>query len=213
MCKKYLNIRVNMPFLLLFFFIFLNNGLFSQVTGINTTTPRKTLEVNGTTKISNNLIIGRIDELDDADDYTFLMQEDSDKIRELDVTNPVSSALGYMQDYNIEQVLRDWLLEFDTGIDVNGFVMIVISSSFNLEVGFISGGALGFALPSVQAFKKNGTWHLKADYPAIDPVGGLNGTWSISTLIVSNDLIKQFPVETVNMANATTSVAVTPILD
>jgi len=62
-----------LPIFTLLFIYTLGNA---QV-GINTTTPRVTLEVNGNIQVSNAIEIGTLDNLNNSDSYTFLMQESS----------------------------------------------------------------------------------------------------------------------------------------
>src|SRR5690554_5788605 len=89
--------------LLLFVVIFYStttSGLYAQV-GINTVTPRKTLEVGGTVKISDSLTIKEIHALKDDDTSTFLIQDNNNFINIMDVSDPTQAALGYIQEYLI----------------------------------------------------------------------------------------------------------------
>ena len=187
----------------------------SAQVGINTITPRKTLEVNGNVQISGNLDIGTVNDLTNSDTYTFLMQEPSGNIKALDVANvSLGNALGYLQTYEIQEVYYDFLRDFDTGIDSTQYVMTVNSCSFDREVAFFpSQPTDGFAIPSVQAFVENGTWHLKANYPTITTNDLSNGTWTIETIIFTSDLVKQFSQQVFNMSNTTTGSATTAILN
>jgi len=195
----------------------LSLSAFAQV-GINTITPRKTLEVSGNTKISGTLKIGTIDALVDGDNYDFVTQETNGDVDEVDLTNTqLGNALGYIQTYEIQNVELDWLDEFNTLVNSNKFTVIVTSFSFSEEVGFVFstvGDFEGFSIPAVSSFVKNGTWWVKADYPQIDSVdGSTNGTWTISVLIISKDLIKTFNDQVYNMNNSTTGAAVSPLID
>jgi len=102
--------------LLVFTLLFIYTKSNAQV-GINTTTSRATLEVNGNMQVSNAIEIGTLNNLNNADSYTFLMQESSGNIKALDVANvSLGNALGYIQTYEIQEVYYDFLRDFDTGI-------------------------------------------------------------------------------------------------
>jgi hypothetical protein len=187
---------------------------FAQV-GINTDNPRTKLEVGGDMKITSTIDIGTIDDLEQSDTSTFLIQDTDDAIETLDVSNPTGAALGYIQDYIITNPDEDWVLDFDTGVSATDYVMISISASFDEELIQSADGpsaADKFSLPYSSTFIKNGTWRIIADYPRANN-GTTLGTWTIRTLIFSSDLSKQFGIITVPMANGTTGSAITPILD
>ena len=145
--------------------------LHSQV-GINTTNPRTTLEVAGDLNISNGIEIGNYSGIKDAETSTFLIQETSNQIKSLDVSNPTGVALAYIQKYVIEDPNLDWVKDFDTGIDASEYMVIVTSASFNLELDLTPnpGAEDNASIPFASAFVSGGTWHLVADYPPGDDV-------------------------------------------
>ncbi|KAA3623052.1 MAG: hypothetical protein DWP94_06800 [Flavobacterium sp.] len=187
----------------------------SQV-GINTTNPRATLEVAGTMSISNSMEIGDYSGLRDADNSTFLIQESNNSIKSLDVSNPTGVALAYIQEYVIEDPNLDWVKDFDTGIDATEYVVIVTSASFNQELDLTNnaGAADNASIPFSSAFIKNGTWHLVADYPQAANIDETAmGIWTISTLIFSNDVSKQYGTVGVPMSGNSSGSAVSPIIN
>ncbi len=185
---------------------------FSQV-GINTITPRKTLEVAGDMYVSEDLEIGVYNPLTDSDTHTFLIQNASDEIETLDVSNPTTEALGYIQEYIIENPNGDWVYEFDTGIDATDYVVISISSHFSDEIKMQSSYRDDSSIPYTSTFIFNGTWYITADYPRAGPAAGVNGSWNVKTLIFSRDLSKQFGTVNIPMTESTTGSATTPIID
>jgi len=210
---------MNLPLkiILLFSIIFLclTSTVFSQI-GINTTTPRKTLEVGGDVQISNNINIGLIKPLKDNDTSTFLIQDNDNSIKSLDVSNPTGAALGYIQEYIITNPNLDWVRDFDTGIDASEFVLITISAFFDkeLKISTSTNAVDNSSMPYTAPFIKNGTWHIIADYPMVaNKDTSAIGTWTIQTLIFSKDLSKQFGTLNIPMANATTGSALAPIVD
>ncbi len=185
---------------------------FSQV-GINTTDPRKTLEVGGDMLISGDLDIGIINLLNDEDEATFLIQDTENRIKALDVSNPTGAALGYIQEYVITNANLDWVLNFNTLINANDFDLISISAYYDTELA-LTNNLDKFSMPYTAAFVQNGTWRIIADFPAAQNRNtSVVGTWTISTLIFSKDLSKQLGIVEIPMGNLTTGSAVTPIID
>lgn len=185
---------------------------FSQTdgVGIGTTQPRAKLEVAGDARLSEGISIGIIDNLEDNDTSTFLIQEQSNKIKTLDVSNPTGAALGYIQVYEIYNPNEDWVLDFDTRVNANDFVLNAISASYDreLDMGFNS------TIPYYSAFISNGTWHITADFPEANNRNPAElGTWTVTCLIYSKDLSKQFGRVEIPMAGNTTGAAANPIVD
>lgn len=195
--------------------LFASVPIVSQV-GINTTNPRTTLEVAGDAMISGTVEIGDYNALSDGEESTFLIQDSQDEIRSLDVSNPTGAALAYIQEYVITNPDLDWVLDFDTGVDADDFVLIAISSYYDLELNTSnsSGAEDNASLPYTATFIKGGTWHIIADYPMVANVDPSEiGTWTISTLIYSRDLSKQLGSIDIPMSNGTTGSASSPIID
>ncbi|MEX2349377.1 MAG: hypothetical protein WD554_00705 [Flavobacteriaceae bacterium] len=181
--------------------------------GINTTTPRTTLEVGGSMLISDDLDVGIIKSMNDQDTSTFLIQDNNNDIKALDVSNPTGAALGYIQEYVVTNANLDWVLNFDTQVDADDFDLISISANYDTELA-LTNNLDKFSLPYTAAFVQNGTWRIIADFPAAQNLDtNAIGTWTITTLIFSKDLSKQLGVIEVPMNNQTTESAVTPIID
>jgi hypothetical protein len=200
----------------LFFAICTGPYALSQQVGIGTTTPRTTLEVAGDTQISGIMDIGTIPSLQDNESSTFLIQDTDNSIQTMDVSNPTGAALGYIQTYVITNAEKDWVKDFDTGIDATDFVVITTSAYYNKEVRLTDSGNApdNMTIPYTSTFVQNGTWHIIADFPVaanVDPAD--IGSWTISTLIFSSDLSKSYGNVMIPMLNGTTGSAVTPIID
>jgi len=179
--------------------------------GIGTSDPRVTLEVAGDAITRNGIEIGVIDDMVDADTSTFLVQEGaSNKLKTLDVSNPTGTALGYIQEYIIENPNEDWIFDLNTNISATDFVVNTISAYYNRELD-IDGYA---TVPNFSAYIQGGTWHLTADFPSANNLYDNEiGTWTITTLIYSRDLSKQLGTITIPMANGSTNSATNPIID
>jgi len=184
--------------------------------GLGTTNARTTIEVAGDMLISGNLDIGMFIPLKDGDTSTFLIQESDNSIKSVDVSNPTGVALAYIQEYLIVNPNLDWVKNFDTGIDATDFVVIVTSASFDRELDLtnVTGDEENFSIPYTATFVQAGTWRIIADYPQSANLDESEiGTWTISTLIFSSDMSKQFGTIDIPMSNGTSGSAITPIID
>ncbi len=120
--------------------------------GIGTKTPRKTLEIAGDMKISQNIDIGVIENLEDDDTSTFLIQDTDQSIKILDVSNPTGAALGYIQEYVITNPQGDWVLDFDTGVPSDDYVLISLSAYFDKELVMSGNAQDNASIPYTSAF-------------------------------------------------------------
>jgi hypothetical protein len=197
------------------FFICSFQFLTAQV-GIGTSNPRKALEVAGDMQVSQTMDVMYFNDLTDSGTSSFLLQESNNNIKSIDVSNPSGASLGYIQEYIIVNPNSDWVKDFDTGIDANDFVLVVISAVYNSDLQIQNGNNRtdNFTIPYTASFVSGGTWHMISDYPmAANSNNGDEGIWIITTLIFSNDLNKQFGIINIPMADGTTGSASSPIID
>lgn len=186
----------------------------SQNVGINTENPRKTLEVGGDMNVVQRTTISEVMPLSDTDVATFLIQDTSNAIVTLDPKNPSGAALGYLQEYIIEDPNLDWVRDFDTGISATDFTLVIISAHFNRELALLNGDKDKFSLPYTSTFIAGGTWHIISDYPGVsNELDTANPVWEIQTLIFSKDLTKQFGVISVPMGGNTSNSATSSFID
>ena len=195
--------------ILLFIFCLLSLPIFAQV-GINTTTPRTTLEVAGNTIIDGTINVNNIDVVQNEDVSYLLTQNQGNMIKELNTTQ-VGNALAYFQEYVLTNVNGDWVRNFNTNVQASKYSMIVISAYFSREL-VMNGTPENFAIPAVSAFVDGltPTWRLRADYPSAGTKGEINGTWTIKTLIITRNITKGIPMD---MDGGTTQQAEAPIID
>ncbi|MEE3148689.1 MAG: hypothetical protein VX319_11495 [Bacteroidota bacterium] len=179
--------------------------------GIGTTNPRVKLEVAGDAFLRDGVDIGVIDNMEDGDASTFLVQEGlNDKIKTLDVSNPTGTALGYIQEYIIENPNEDWIYDLNTNISATDFVVNTISAYYDKELDIDAYATV----PNFSAYIQGGTWHLTADFPSANNLYDNEiGTWTITTLIYSRDLSKQLGTITIPMASSSTGSRATPIIN
>lgn len=80
----------------------------------------------------------------------------------------------------------------------------------------VNGGnsQLNYSIPYTASFIENGTWRLRANYPvARNAAETAQGTWTITTLIFSKSLSKQFGQMIIPMATTNTGAATLPVID
>jgi len=207
--------------LVIFLLNFICDAVYSQTerVGINTTTPRKTLEVNGTTKIDGQIQIGTINAVTSSDTYTFLMQENiaTKKIKEIGTPSATNiNALGYFLEYEIKTG-NDWIQNFDTRILSSKFWVTIVEINFNKTLRYDVWGdhtGTGWTVPYIKATVSGGTWNIIADYPYFNTMGSNpNGTWNIKLLITPKKLARNLGTQTIDLAGAATGVASSPIIN
>jgi len=183
--------------------------------GINTSEPRKTLEVGGDVIISGDLNVLTFDSVNDGDEVDFIKQEASNSIVSLNLENSPSAALAYVQEYELTNMQQDWVRDFDTRIDATEFSIVVVSSYYNQSVLMDINQRNLFSIHESSAFILNNTWHLTADYPVANNVTGnaTPGVWNITIVVYPRSLTKQFGTVTYPLGENTTGTAATPLLD
>ncbi|WP_435523335.1 hypothetical protein [Chryseobacterium indoltheticum] len=143
--------------------LLLGNFLFSQQgkVGINTTTPRVKLDVNGSYK-SSKIITGNVPQISstEKDRYLLLNQSTVDnRIRKIDPTQPSSPGLASIVTYKLSNINLDWVEKFNTKINSTDYSVMVLSAYFDRNV---SGSTT--AIPSYGVKSVNNEWILYADY-------------------------------------------------
>lgn len=184
--------------------------------GINTTEPRTTLEVAGSTHVNGEVLVETIEVVTQDEEVTFLIQNDGNFVKEINATGD-GLAIAYFQEYilsNMEDGIGDWVENFDTNIPSSEYVVTVISAYYNQPLMMWGDKANNFANPYVSAFIEGGTWRIVADYPdALNITTTQPGEWRVNTLILSRSFSKILPVQTFNLNNSNSGSASTPVID
>lgn len=192
--------------------------LHSQVdrVGINTTTPRTTLEVAGDMNINGAIQVDMLNSVQSGDENALLGQVGTGFIKELDVAEE-GVAIAYFQEYRLKNMNGDWVLNFNTNIDASKYVVTITSAFFNQEL-VMSSNASNFTIPYASAFIQGGTWRIIADYPSANPtvVSDLR-LWVIRTLIISKTFSKELPQQNVTLTGTNeerrTGAAASPVIN
>lgn len=182
--------------------------------GINTTNPRKTLEVAGDVTIAGGIQVDQIRDVEATDQATFLIQNNTEYVKEINTAGS-GRAIAYFQQYRLKNMQGDWVSWFDTKIDPAKYVVTIISAYFNVDLEMDT-STNNFTVPATSAVidGTTNTWHLKADYPSAKlRNANETGEWVINTMILSRAFSKQLEKQTIEMSHADNGAATNPIID
>lgn len=195
-----LHTSIRRSFLLFFILCAAATTAVAQV-GINTTTPRTTLEVAGDMNINGNFKINQLDNVQDDNNSSFLTQIPNGSIKELNALEGEGLVIAYFQEYRLKNMDGDWVKEFETNIPASKYVIVIISTYFNQGLQMETSQSSNFSIPYCSAYigGNPGTWKITADYAGAKPVGSAPGEWVISTLILSKEFSKILNPEQVPM--------------
>lgn len=124
------------------------------------------------------------------------------KVLKTTTTNsfPISSVT-----FEISNVNKDWISNFDTKINAADYTLMIIGLVFNgSTLKNDNGDKTGYNPLNFQAFQAGGTWRLMADYDGGSPADGVNGKWIIRCLAINNSMIQQLPNQTANLGGTNT---------
>lgn len=187
----------------------------SNNVGINTTTPRVTLDIKGD-YYSDKIIVPNINAIpaEAKDRYNLLAYNITDNnIKVIDPTLANAPGIASIVTYKLENVNGDWVEDFDTKINADDYALVVLSGYFSNDV-LASNEASGprIALPSFGSKNTNGNWHLYADYPGLNSANG-NGNWTIMCAIYPKTYVKIFPEQNINMNQISTGSAANALVN
>lgn len=155
--------------------------------GIQTTTPRVKLEVNGSYR-SDKIITGNLDPITavEKDRYLLLNHSDADnRIRRMDPNLSLTPGLASIVTYKLTNINRDWVERFNTKINATDYSLMVLSAYFDRDV---VGGTT--AIPSYGVKNVGNEWILYADYSQV--AATTNGTWTFVCAIYPKTYVKIF---------------------
>jgi hypothetical protein len=195
----------------------LGSILYAQV-GINTDNPRPgvALEVNGSMK-AKKIIFPDLPPVTpaDRDSFLYLVQDQTDNsLNMLDLTASGSGSGGGISTlltFVLQNVDGDWVLDFDTKINSTNYALVILSASYDRSVEGTKP-----ALPVAGTKSVGGTWHIEADYSAVNSPS--NGTWTINCVAYPKTYAKIFPQQNVvinssTTGNSQTGSATTPLVN
>nr|WP_315034690.1 hypothetical protein [uncultured Chryseobacterium sp.] len=184
----------------------LNVNAVDNRVGIGTLTPARTLQVNGD---GNNPVVrvgNMISQPSTGSYFRLTVDDNGDLYKSSQVSAPF-----YYQVYNLNNVQQDWISNFDTKVPSNKYTMVMVGNSFNSLLAVANGSyppGFSYSGPSnVAAFQSGGTWRLSADYSQASTNGGVNGNWTIYTLIIDNSQVNTKPALTFNLGGSSTGSA------
>ena len=120
-----------------------------------------------------------------------------------------ASQAFYYQKYILTNVNFDWVQDFNTRIPTANYTLVIVGTSFNkgLSVADTDNTKDVFYAQNVFAYPSAGTWRISADFPIASTSDSSNGTWTIHTMILSNNQVVSNSDITVNLAGSNTGAA------
>ncbi|WP_148285333.1 hypothetical protein [Flavobacterium sp. B17] len=152
--------------------------------GIGTSSPSTTLDVNG------NMRIATASSSSSSSNVATLVRDNTTgEIKIASSSTGNTANMTYIK-YNLSNVNKDWIGNFNTNIPSSQYTVVIVGSTFNQQA--LSSAVGGSYNPlNVAAYDSSGTWRIYADYNGGDTAN--NGTWTIYCLVINNSVIKTLP--------------------
>ncbi|WP_294204931.1 hypothetical protein [uncultured Chryseobacterium sp.] len=176
--------------------------------GINTTTPRVKLDVNGTYK-SQEIISGNISNVGvtEKNRYLLLGQSNIDNsVRRIDPSQGNAPGIASIITYKLANANLDWVESFNTKINSTDYSLMVLSAYFDRDVvGNVT------AIPSYGVKSVNNEWIIYADYSQL--ASTTNGTWTVVCAVYPKTYVKIYSEKgPFNLNGTSTGTDSSPIL-
>ncbi|UZT98062.1 hypothetical protein ODZ84_00390 [Chryseobacterium fluminis] len=158
--------------------------------GIGTVNPAEKLRIAGD-GTNSPLGITNLNNGPVGNEYFNLVINNADgKVYKSRVASPEQVPF-YYQRYQISNVNRDFLKNFDTNIPTSKYTVVVVGSSFDRVLSKPPADMGGdFCSYTSHAYKEGTTWRLYADYKNCISTFG-NGQWIITILIIPKKVIRE----------------------
>jgi len=152
--------------------------------GIGTSSPSTTLDING------NMRIATASSSSSSSNVATLVRDNTTgEIKIASSSTGNTANMTYIK-YNLSNVNKDWIANFNTNIPSSQYTVVIVGSTFNQQA--LSSAVGGSYNPlNVAAYDSSGTWRIYADYNGGDTAN--NGTWTIYCLVINNSVIKTLP--------------------
>lgn len=167
--------------------------------GVGTDAPGARLHVQG------NQILGTAQSVAESTGTSQMVRDNvTGEIKVLKTTTTNSFPISSVT-FEISNVNKDWISNFDTKINAADYTLMIIGLVFNgSTLKNDNGDKTGYNPLNFQAFQAGGTWRLMADYDGGSPADGVNGKWIIRCLAINNSMIQQLPNQTANLGGTNT---------
>lgn len=171
--------------------------------GIGTTTPAAKLDLKG------NMILGAADFANNAPGYSSVMRDNATgELKVASSSSGNSFPINYVT-FQINNVNRDWISDYNTNIDTANYTVTIIGSTFTSNNGtkqlVMSDPSYGdFGPANMYAFQNAGTWRLFANYPGATTMNGINGSWTFYCLVINNSIVKNLGTSSIDLAGGKT---------
>lgn len=171
--------------------------------GINTTTPRDALDVNGNILLESYIILPTTNAA--SGNYNLLVRStDSNPVGEVKKLNVITRNVGPANKYTVKitNVNDQKVIKLNTNLDVSKYYVGGAEAVFS-GANIMSNGTQGNpAFPvhgtyftSVEA-GTNGKYVLSLNFNGATTQGGVNGTWDLSFIVFEKTLVKDWGIVT-----------------
>lgn len=170
----------------------------SQV-GINTTTPQGTLDVNGGLLIDSYLV-DTVNSIADGNYYLLTRSRDTTpvgKVKILDVSLRNVAPVNIYK-ININNVKQDEVINLNTGLDVNKYVVAITNAVFkNAEpIAVVNNGIYSYGTYFTEIAKTtvgaNTFFTINLDFKGAGTLSSQNGNWELSLVVYEKALLKEW---------------------
>jgi hypothetical protein len=179
----------------------LNVDAVNNRVGIGTNSPSTTLDVNG------NMRIATASSSSSSSNVATLVRDNATgEIKIASSSTGNTANMTYIK-YNLSNVNKDWISNFNTNIPSTQYTVVIVGSTFNQQALSSANGGSYNPL-NVAAYDSAGTWRIYADYNGGDTAN--NGTWTIYCLVINNSVIKTLPDVNANLGGTNSGSAPLP---
>jgi len=168
--------------------------------GIGTDAPGAKLHVAG------NQILGTADVVPNSTGNSQVVRDNATgELKVLQTTSTNSFPINNVT-YQLNNVDRDWVSNFDTKISNTDYVVIITGLTLSPNT-LTPNTANSFNALNFRAFVQNGTWRLYVDYAGATTLNDANGNWTVNCLVINRSIIQQLSTQTFNLAGQNTGAA------
>lgn len=175
--------------------------------GLGTKSPRGTMDIKGNVFVKNALFADKLAEA--TEDISLLGITPGGEIIKVATRNTAASIS--LITYNLNNVQKVKVTDFDTKIDTANYIVAVVGIVYDRSVSLpvVNGSRV---VPPIVArpFISNLTWHLTLDYTGGTSQDGQNGNWKVQLLVINKNIAGNYPLQDVPFKNGSTGTATVP---
>lgn len=180
--------------ILLFAIIF---SLFKTQVGINTDSPRNTLDINGNTLLESYLIDTENQFVTTNDYFLMVRSKDSDPVGQVKLLDVSQRNVAPVNVYKvtINNVNRDKVYKLNTNLDVSKYTLAITGAVFRNATSAqntnTTYGAYSNEITTT-TIGPNTFYEINLDFVGTTTTSNINGTWEVSFIVYERALVKEW---------------------